>query len=249
MIFKAIMDWMTKQVSGKDFLKILGCVLGFLFMAGIGVAIVAVLISNNLKRSANLLGDGVVQAVINCRDSYVGWQEGHADGKEQALAEPDVQTVVKSQMAEIGRLAVLEAEVCLHGFTQIGTDYYCLEALQGEAKFTVDLEQTTIEHTGTTIQVTLPPVEMQLYFDESKTEVLAEYQKDEWTGTAKDGFTAITNTRKETFEQAREEIRNYDALMAQAEQLAKANVERLLEQVKVNDKKILVSFAEEVTAE
>lgn len=175
-----------------------------------------------------------------------GWHKGKEEGKEAGLSAEDTEGELRTSIRNIGRLEVLSAAVSLKNLHKTGDDYGRLEILLGDAVFAVDLSEAVItQETEQEIIISLPQPEMTLYFDENKTQKLADYQKYSFSGSAEDGFDAALNSRKAVFEEAADTITNYDSLMERAKASAAKNVALLAENVMVEDTAVKVEFMEE----
>lgn len=203
----------------------------------------------NAEKIGAAAGGSLGSVVGGAVGSYNGISEGWQSGKEEGLRAEDTHADMNDSIREVGKLEVLCAAVGLRNEHKIGDDYARLEILLGDAVFTVDLSLASItEPSAQELTISLPSPEMTLYFDESKTQKLADYQAVLLDGSAEDGFDAAFNSRKKVFEEANETITNYETLMEQAKASAVKNVELLARQISMGEKTVHIEFSEEADA-
>ena len=109
--------------------------------------------------------------------------------------------------------------------------------------FSVDLTQASVSRTqeGETI-ILLPEPKVVVNINDSETELLAEYQRKFFNGSADDGFEAYLNTLRMIDQISLEKVSNAEMLMEMARNSAKKQVEMLSGNVCVNCGQISVLF-------
>ena len=178
----------------------------------------------------------------------MGFVEGAEDGKNAGLSAEDTEADIYSSIREVGKLEVLKASACKSNFQEIGTDYAKLQMYSADVVFTVDLNKAEIyDNSEETIRIVLPTPECSIAVDEEKTEKAAEYQQYFFSGSAKDGYYAEHNVRRELDEKGAEALENYSVLRDAAENSAVKNITLLVGSVNVDDKEIEVIFDKEVS--
>ncbi|MBQ7013252.1 MAG: DUF4230 domain-containing protein [Oscillospiraceae bacterium] len=201
------------------------------------------------KENGTAIGDGLGTTVGMAIGSFDGVTngigEGAKDGKAAGLSAKDTEVSVQENMARIGKLEVLQASVSIVNKHKVGDDLIQLHVMYADAVFTVDLTQARIEENAAEMRITLPPPEMSLNIDETKTEKIAEYEELFFNGSAEDGFDAALNSNAVLGEEAANHISNYPALMEQARNAAIRNIEMLAGQVSMDKKTITVVFDDE----
>lgn len=238
---------MSKQKSKKIIVNILS--IAFMVLAVIGVFGYAVPAYNNAKNLGAAVGDKTGNIVGNVIGSYegitTGLAKGSADGKEEGLSAKDTKSEIKNSFSEIGNLEVLEAGVKLKDVNTLGKDYAALFLLKGVAIYSVNLKDVEINDIdASTVEVILPPVNVEIYIDETATEKLAEYQKHSWSGSTQDGFKEYMNTRDATDQSVKDTMENYANLTEAAESSAIKQIEIIARAATGNKKEIRVSFRE-----
>lgn len=205
--------------------------------------------SMEAKENGTAIGDGLgttVGMAIGSFDGVTnGIDQGAKDGKAAGLSAKDTEVSVQENMARIGKLEVLQASVSIVNKHTVGDDLIQLHVMYADAVFTVDLTQARIEENAAELCITLPPPEMSLNIDETKTEKIAEYEELFFNGSAEDGFDAALNSNAVLGEEAANHISNYPALMEQARNAAIRNIEMLAGQVSMDKKTITVVFDDE----
>ena len=176
----------------------------------------------------------------------LGLIEGAEAGKMAGLSAEDTTADIYSSIYEVGKLEVLKASASINNFHEIGTDYAKLQIYSADVVFTVDLKKAAIDESDETIRIILPAPECSIAVDEEKTEIVEEYQKYFFSGSAEDGYYAEHNVRRELDEKGAEALENYSALREAAENSAVKNVRILAEKVNAGCKNIEVVFDEEM---
>ena len=112
--------------------------------------------------------------------------------------------------------------------------------------FSVDLTQASVSKTpeGEVI-ILLPAPTAVVNINDSETELLAEYQRKFFNGSADDGFQAYLNTLKMIDSIALEKVSNYDVLMDMARSSAKKQVEMLASNTCLNCSRITIMFRDQ----
>ena len=193
------------------------------------------------------IGDAVGWAIGSFNGITTGKKEGGKAGKEEGLSAKDTSVVVANKIKETGNLEVLVAGIKMTNLNKVSNneDYAALYLVKGNAIFSVDLKNISVELSNdfSTATVTVPDVTSEIYIDNSSTKELAKYQKSKFTGSAEDGFTEYLNTSNQLAEKAEESISNYDRL----KKSAKASAEKqITEMVKSFNKRIVdvnISFS------
>ena len=209
-------------------------------MLAVGIAIAAILalilffkpLHDDAQATGNAVGTSVGKFVGTAVGSYQGYTqdygEGKKEGEKQGLSAEDTEITDISRIIHgTGDLQVLVAGVALDNFHEVGEKYAAMYLLRGEAIFTVDLGQATIDDDQTTVMIPFPKV--QLNIDETEVEKIAEWQKNFFNGSGEDGYTAYMNSIKQIRENTEEYIANYDELQTQAQETAKEQVRMLVE--------------------
>lgn len=191
-----------------------------------------------------LSGKVVGTAIGSARGITEGVSQGIAAGEAEGLSAEDTTAEIRETMESLGTLEALIAGVTLKNANQIGEAYEGLYVIDGDAVFTVDLDQAEIRCSddGSDIYITIPEPTLEVYLDQSSTRKLAEIQNFSLTVTAEDGLTAYLNSMTNTVEKVKESMANYDSLMENAESSAIARVEQLASAVCVGDQEIHVEF-------
>lgn len=139
-------------------------------------------IHHNAAEIGNNVGTATGKIVGNAIGSFDGVTEGVpqgiADGEAAGLSAVDTTADIKGTMERIGKLEVLIAGVTLENINQIGEAYKGLYLIDGDAVFTVDLNDAEISYgsDGSDIYIWIPEPELTLYLDVSNTQKLAEIQ-------------------------------------------------------------------------
>ena len=175
-----------------------------------------------------------------------GLEKGAAAGKEAGLHSGDMTMELTQSIREVGNLQVLVANVEIPDYHEVGNKYAALYLFRGSAVFSVDLTQASFSRTpeGETI-ILLPEPKAVVNINDSETELLAEYQRTFFNGSADDGFQAYLDSLRLIDQIALEKVSNYEALMDMAKASAKKQVEMLSGNVCVNCGKITVLFRTE----
>lgn len=174
-------------------------------------------------------GKIVGTAIGSAKGVTIGVEEGKKAGESAGLDAEDTVVDIKGSMESLGKLEVLVAGVSLKNINKIGDTYTGLYIINGDAVFSVDLEQAEISFSqdGTDVYITIPEPDLELYLDQNSTQKLAESQNFSWTVTAKDGLINYLNTMTQTVEKVKETMVNYDSLFADAKEAAKKQVKQL----------------------
>ena len=193
------------------------------------------------------IGTGAGKAAGLAVGSYKGVTEGIAEGmsegKTTGLSAEDTTMEVMQTIREIGNLEVLAANVEIPDYHEVGNKYAALYLFRGSAVFSVDLTQTSVSKTteGEVI-ILLPEPTAVVNINDSETELLAEYQRKFFNGSADDGFQAYLNSLKMIDSISPEKVSNFDVLMNMARSSAKKQVELLASNVCLKCSRITVLF-------
>lgn len=237
----------SKRKNKKIITNILS--IACMVVAIVGVFGYALPAYNNAKNLGISVGDRTGTIVGNVIGSFdgitTGLAKGAEDGKEEGLSAKDTKSEIKNSFSEIGNLEVLEAGVKLKDVNTLGDDYAALFLLKGVAIYSVNLKDVEINDIdANTVEIMLPPINVEIYIDESATEKLAEYQKHSWSGSAKDGFAEYMNTRAATDQSVKETMENYSNLTEAAQSSAIKQIEIIAKAATGNKKEVVVSFKE-----
>lgn len=190
-------------------------------------------------------GAGLIEGVSGAAESAA---QGIEDGKAAGLSAEDTKTILRGKMTETGKLEVLTAGVQLENFHTIGEEdkrkYAALYLYKAKAIFSVDLARVQIiwDPEEKSIVINLPQPEIEVYFDETEEEKVAEYQKNYFNGSANDGFDAYLNSMSETAQDASKKLAENETLMNQARNAAILQVSLLANSICGNEYVIDVRF-------
>ena len=175
-----------------------------------------------------------------------GLGEGAAAGKEAGLNSDDIMMELTQSIREVGNLQVLVANVNIPDYHEVGNKYAALYLFRGSAVFSVDLTKASVSKTqeGETI-ILLPEPKAVVNINDSETELLADYQRRFFNGSADDGFDAYLNSLRLIDQISLEKVSNSEMLMEMARNSAKKQVEMLSCNVCVNCGQITVLFRTE----
>ena len=144
---------------------------------------------------------------------------------------------------EVGNLEVLVANVEIPDYHEVGKKYAALYLFRGSAVFSVDLSKASISKTAEgEVIILLPEPTAVVNINDSETELLAEYQRKFFNGSADDGFQAFLNSLKMIDSIALDKVSNYELLMEMARASARKQTEMLAGGVCVNCSQITVLF-------
>ena len=193
------------------------------------------------------IGSGAGNAAGMAVGSYKGITEGIAggleEGKKAGLLSDDMTMEITQTVRETGNLEVLVANVEIPDYHEVGKKYAALYLFRGSAVFSVDLRQASISRSAEgEVIILLPSPAAVVNINDSETELLAEYQRKFFNGSADDGFQAYLNSLKLIDSIAPEKVSNYDVLMEMAKNSARKQVEMLASGVCVNCSRITVLF-------
>ena len=93
--------------------------------------------------------------------------------------------------------------------------------------------------------ILLPEPDVSVNINDSETELLAEYQRKFFNGSADDGFQAYLNTLRSIDSIAPEKVSNYEVLMDMARNSAKKQTEMLASGICIDCSRITVLFRNE----
>lgn len=175
-----------------------------------------------------------------------GLEQGVSDGKAAGLDSGDITADITRSVREVGNLQVLAANVEIPDYHEVGNIYAALYLFRGSAVFSVDLSRASISKTAEgEVIILLPEPTASVNINDSETELLAEYQRKFFNGSADDGFQAYLNTLKSIDSIALEKVSNYEVLMDMAKDSAKKQTEMLASGVCVDCARITVLFRTE----
>lgn len=228
------MKFLLSFVDRKNRNSFLLCVLAAIFFV---MAIAAVYFHARAKNVGTSVGEmtgGAVGVALGSADGVInGLQEGMEAGAAAGLSAEDTTADMKESLKEVGRLEVLAAGVTLRNLNEIGQEYTNLSVINGDAIFSVDMTQAEISFSqdGKEVYIVIPEPTMELYIDQSGTEILAEIQKPFFGVTAEDGLNAYLNSMAQTVDKVKETLANYDSLLAQAKDSALEQVRQMAETI------------------
>lgn len=220
------------------------------------IAFIALIViySANVRLIAEKIGTErgkLVGTAYGTSKAFKAGEEGYKEGLEKALSAEDTVVKIKSRMNQISRLQVLVAGIKANDVIKIGEEsnpkYAALYVKKGEAVYTVDLEEISIEDNGEQLIITIPSPQVTQYFGE--TETVAEYQPTEFTGDAKYGAEAYENSQRVIAEKMDTALSEDSALMEQARSSAIEKVTEIAKSVNISGREILVQFEQEANAE
>lgn len=228
------MKFLLSFVDRKNRNSFLLCVLAAIFFV---MAIATVYFraqAQNVGTSVGEMTGGAVGVALGSADGVInGLQEGMEAGAAAGLSAEDTTADMKESLKEVGRLEVLAAGVTLRNLNEIGQEYTNLSVINGDAIFSVDMTQAEISFSqdGKEVYIVIPEPTMELYIDQSGTEILAEIQKPSFSVTAEDGLNAYLNSMAQTVDKVKETLANYDSLLAQAKDSALGQVRQMAETI------------------
>lgn len=228
------MKFLLSFVDRKNRNSFLLCVLAAIFFV---MAIAAVYFHAQAKNVGTSVGEmtgGAVGIALGSAEGmFKGLQEGMEAGEAAGLSAEDTTADMKESLKEVGRLEVLAAGVTLRNVNKIGQEYTNLSMLNGDAIFSVDMTQAEISFSqdGKEVYIVIPEPTMELYIDQSGTEILAEIQNPSFGVTAEDGLNAYLNSMAQTVDKVKETLANYDSLLAQAKDSALEQVRQMAETI------------------
>ena len=185
-------------------------------------------------------------AVGSYRGVTEGIESGLTEGKAAGLGAEDITMEISNTVREVGDLEVLVANVEIPDYHEVGKKYAALYLFRGSAVFTVDLNKASVSRTADgEVIILLPDPTAVVRINDSETELLAEYQRRFFNGSADDGFQAYLNSLKLIDSIALEKVSNYDVLMDLARSSARKQTEMLASGVCVDCRQITVLFRTE----
>ncbi len=185
-------------------------------------------------------------AVGSYRGVTDGIESGLTEGKTAGLNAEDVTMEISNTVREVGNLEVLVANVEIPDYHEVGKKYAALYLFRGSAVFSVDLTRASVSKTADgEVIILLPDPTAVVKINDSETELLAEYQRKFFNGSADDGFQAYLNSLRLIDSIALEKVSNYDVLMDMARTSARKQTEMLASGVCVDCRQITVLFRTE----
>ena len=198
------------------------------------------------------IGESIGEIVGNAVGSFNGITRGIADGKEDGkedgLSADDTSAQIIESFHRSGKLEVLVAGIELKNIHTIGeNDYASLSFIKGNAIFSANLEEASIEfdENQRKVSISIPDISVEIFIDNTATQELAKYQKGHFTGSSKDGFTAYINSANESFDRTEKEIENYDELKSQAMESAKDKITQLVKECNSNIDSVEIIWGKE----
>lgn len=174
-------------------------------------------------------GKAVGTAIGSAKGITIGLQEGGKAGAEAGINAHDIKAEIKGTIQAMGKLEVMAASVSLQNVNTIGDTYAGLYLISGDAIFTIDLNKAQIDFNQdeTEVTITVPQPDLNIYLNQNNTKKLAEFQKFSLTVSAEDGLQDYLNMMTETVQATKAKMSNYDALVSQANESAKNQVEQI----------------------
>lgn len=227
--------------SASEKISLIHSLLRFIcpWLALFAIALVIFLVAGFMHKNAENIGKGVAElpgkATGIAVGSYKGFTEGVAlgseAGKEAGLGAEDTKAEIEDEIRSVGNLEVLVAGVRIGNFHEYADKYSALYIYKADAVFSVDLSRAEVYHDGSnSIIIYLPKPQVKLYINEG-AEKLAEWQKNLYTGDAKDGYIAYLNSMKNVEKISLKEIANYEMLIEQAKEAAVRQIRLLAKAV------------------
>lgn len=175
-----------------------------------------------------------------------GLEDGFSEGKAAGLSAEDITADITQAVREVGNLQVLAANVEIPDYHEVGKKYAALYLFRGSAVFSVDLTRASVSRTAEgEVIILLPEPDVSVNINDSETELLAEYQRKFFNGSADDGFQAYLNTLRSIDSIAPEKVSNYEVLMDMARNSAKKQTEMLASGICIDCSRITVLFRNE----
>lgn len=188
---------------------------------------------NAAATGESIVGDlgkavGKIKALPELENIY---SDAYAEGKKIALEGKDTTANLESSMKDLGNLEVLVAGIGVTNYHTVGEKYAALYLMKADVVFSVDMSNIQIgykneEKTILNVYVSYPKAEV--YFDESQTEKIAEWQRNYFSGSAEDGHIAYLNSVSEVEKKVREEMAADTALAKRAEEAARRQIQFLI---------------------
>lgn len=214
------------------------------------VAVILVFSLPMLKKAETVGGDlgkkagaaaGYVSGVASADTA-----KAEEEGKQEALTNPetDIRTIGGMKLQETGKLDVLVAGIKLDNFHGVENKYAALYLIKADAIFSVDLSMADVKwgEDGSWAKIIVPQPEVTVYFDESETEKIAEWQKNFFSGSADDGFQAYLSTMEEIEAAAPEDLVRKDTWMKSAREAAEQQIKLLAGSIYGADVAVTVEF-------
>lgn len=168
------------------------------------------------------------------------------NGKKEALTNPetDVKIIGPKKLQETGKLDVLVAGVSLSNFHGVGNKYAALYLMKADAVFSVNLGAATVKYVEDElwVRVIAPQPEVEVFFDETETQKIAEWQKTHFSGSADDGFQAYLSTMQEIEETASQDLLKNETMMKSAREAAEQQIKLLVTSIYGMDVSVTVEF-------
>lgn len=203
------------------------------FVACFGLFITSIVSMVNAKQTGSRNGESVGKTVGSVIGSFSGFQEamdGYEQGHNDGLSAEDTEAYITKSFKNVGKLEVLASSITLTNVNSVGEDYKALYLLKGDAIFTVDLSQVTctIDMSKNKVIVYAPLPVADIYINDTETEKIATYQKNNWTGKSEDGYLQYMNSMENAESEIKEKVANYDSLVEAAKQAEKQQIELLV---------------------
>lgn len=218
---------------------------------------ITIFMTINAKSIGEDIGNGMGKVAGLALGSFDGVTKGLGkgtdDGTSKGLSAEDTMARLANEMKKVGRLQVLNMNTTLtchfsegnYGTVDLPKGYHALLFWEGTVSYTVDLEQCSIS-IDDVVKVTIPHPELRITIDPEKTKKLAEENASLFSdGSTYGGYEGYINTLKQMKEKVSETIDGYEGMKATAENSALSAVERLVGGVRIDDKPVVVEFADD----
>ena len=177
------------------------------------------------KRIGKAVGEGPGRVAGSITGAYEGFVDGTEKGKKEALT-PENNVDVVPQIASMGELGVLEAEINSNDCLKISDDYVLLYSEEGKAVYVVDLTQAECEKKDNELNITLPKLKVNISLDSGSFKKVAEYQNGN-EGTTEIGKDVYNRMRERLEKDLIEKFENDTELMSVAKDNAIEQVREL----------------------
>ena len=165
---------------------------------------------------------------------YFGYRTGNVEGLNQW--EESGKPVDISAIKDVGRLEVLTTDVSLYLKDIYGKEdgtplSATLYRKEGVAVYSIDLSKLVIvkDDMQRKMSIAIPEtaISVELYVDETSTNLEASFIAHSWTGNANDGYAMAMNLSKSVYDEMMEELQNFDGLLLLAVDSGIKQIERL----------------------
>lgn len=223
------------------------CLLGIVIIAAVFFLSSVLPFLNTAKTAGKGIGEisgkTIGVAIGSVEGATTGIAEGTNAGKTEGLSAKDtiveIANTIENNINGLGTLQVLVANVDLTTFHEVGNKYAALYLSRANAVFTVDLSKVAVTYKDGLISIVLPKPSVEVKFDPSQTELLADWQHKYFNGSDSDGFEAFLNTFSATKNFSEEKIR----LINLASESAVKQITEIANAVRGNNNEIIVTVS------